>query len=203
MISVSTGNSSQIGGLQIVPYGENNIQPLLGLLNQEFPNWPSNRIKSYMDLVTSKKNDVAGILVAKNESEYYVGLLIYTFQQIKDYKIGNSTNGKKDRIANIFVVENLIASSLILQNKVFLSLVDEGIKIGKDNSCYYIELPKFDDESYDDALICFEQALSIEPANPDLWNLKGIALRSLGRYDEALDCYNKSLDIDPRDNASS
>jgi len=149
MISVSTGNSSQIGGLQIVPYEENNIQPLLGLLNQEFPNWPSNRIKSYMDLVTSKKNDVAGILVAKNEAEYYVGLLIYTFQQIKDYKIGNSTNGKKDRIANIFVVENLIASSLILQNKVFLSLVDEGIKIGKDNSCDYIELPKFDDESYD------------------------------------------------------
>ena len=149
MISVSTGNSSQIGGLQIVPYGENNIQPLLGLLNQEFPNWPSNRIKSYMDLVTSKKNDVAGILVAKNEAEYYVGLLIYTFQQIKDYKIGNSTNGKKDRIANIFVVENLIASSLILQNKVFLSLVDEGIKIGKNNSCDYIELPKFDDESYD------------------------------------------------------
>ena len=149
MISVSTGNSSQIGGLQIVPYGENNIQPLLGLLNQEFPNWPSNRIKSYMDLVTSKKNDVAGILVAKNEAEYYVGLLIYTFQQIKDYKIGNSTNGKKDRIANIFVVENIIASSLILQNKVFLSLVDEGIKIGKDNSCDYIELPKFDAESYD------------------------------------------------------
>ncbi len=149
MISVSTGNSSQIGGLQIVPYGENNIQPLLGLLNQEFPNWPSNRIKSYMDLVTSKKNDVAGILVAKNEAEYYVGLLIYTFQQIKDYKIENSTNGKTDRIANIFVVENLIASSLILQNKVFLSLVDEGIKIGKDNSCDYIELPKFDDESYD------------------------------------------------------
>ena len=78
-----------------------------------------------------------------------MGLLIYTFQQIKDYKIVNSTNGKKDRIANIFVVENLIASSLILQDKVFLSLVDEGIKIGKDNSCDYIELPKFDAESYD------------------------------------------------------
>ena len=149
MISVSTSISSQIGGLQIVPYEKNNIQPLLGLLNQEFPSWPSNRIKSYMDLITSKKNDIAGILVAKNEAEYYVGLLIYTFQQIKDFTIRNSTNGKKDQIVNIFVVENLIASSLILQNKVFLSLVDEGIKIGKNNSCDYIELPKFDDESYD------------------------------------------------------
>ena len=96
-----------------------------------------------------KKNDVAGILVAKNEADYYVGLLIYTFQQIKDYKIENSTNGKKNQITNIFVVENLIASSLILQSKVFLSLVDRGIKIGKDNSCDYIELSKFDAESYD------------------------------------------------------
>ncbi len=60
-----------------------------------------------------------------------------------------------------------------------------------------------DDESYDDALICFEQALSIEPANPDLWNLKGIALRSLGRYDEASFSYNKSLEIEPRDKESS
>ena len=60
-----------------------------------------------------------------------------------------------------------------------------------------------DEENYNDALSFFEQALSLEPENPDLWNLKGMALRSLGRYDEALDCYNKSLDIDPRDNASS
>ena len=60
-----------------------------------------------------------------------------------------------------------------------------------------------DEGNYSDALRCFEQALSLDPANPDLWNLKGMALRSLGRYDEALDCYNKSLDIDPRDNASS
>jgi|TARA_B110000014_G_scaffold224116_1_gene182154 Flp pilus assembly protein TadD len=60
-----------------------------------------------------------------------------------------------------------------------------------------------DEENYNDALSFFEQALSLEPENPDLWNLKGMVLRSLGRYDEALDCYNKSLDIDPRDNASS
>ena len=60
-----------------------------------------------------------------------------------------------------------------------------------------------DKENYNDALSFFDQALSLEPGNPDLWNLKGMALRSLGRYDEALDCYNKSLDIDPRDNASS
>ena len=60
-----------------------------------------------------------------------------------------------------------------------------------------------DQGDYNNALSFFDQALSIEPTNPDLWNLKGIALRSLGRYDEASDCYNKSLEIEPRDTESS
>ena len=58
-------------------------------------------------------------------------------------------------------------------------------------------------ESYDDALSYFEQALILEPNNPELWNKKGVALRSLGRYDEALECFNKSLSIEPRDNEAS
>ena len=37
-----------------------------------------------------------------------------------------------------------------------------------------------DDGDYNSALSFFDQALSIEPINADLWNLKGIALRSLG-----------------------
>ena len=60
-----------------------------------------------------------------------------------------------------------------------------------------------DAENYNDALSFFDQALSQDPTNPDLWNYKGIALRSLGRYDEALECYNKSLEIEPRDKESS
>jgi len=60
-----------------------------------------------------------------------------------------------------------------------------------------------DEGNYSDALSCFEQALSLDPANPDLWNLKGMALRSLGRYDEASFSYNRSLEIEPRDKESS
>ena len=57
--------------------------------------------------------------------------------------------------------------------------------------------------NFDDALGLFEQAILIDQKNPDLWNLKGTALRSLGRYNEAIDCFNKSLEIDPRDKNSS
>ena len=57
--------------------------------------------------------------------------------------------------------------------------------------------------NFENALSFFEQALLLKPNDPDLWNNKGIVLRSLGRYNEASDCYNKSLQLDPRDRASS
>jgi len=59
------------------------------------------------------------------------------------------------------------------------------------------------DGNFESALSFIEQALLLKPDDPDLWNQKGIVLRSLGRYDEASDCYNKSLQLDPRDRASS
>ena len=39
--------------------------------------------------------------------------------------------------------------------------------------------------------------------DPDLWNCKGVALRSLGRYEESMECFNKSLEIEPRDKHAS
>jgi tetratricopeptide (TPR) repeat protein len=56
---------------------------------------------------------------------------------------------------------------------------------------------------FEESLSYFDQALIIQPNNPDLWNKKGVALRGLGRYNEALDCFNKSLQLDPRDLNSS
>lgn len=52
---------------------------------------------------------------------------------------------------------------------------------------------------FDQALSYIDQAVIVDPNNPDLLNKKGIVLRALGRYDEALECFNKSLQIDPRD----
>ena len=62
---------------------------------------------------------------------------------------------------------------------------------------------QLEDGQYDDALNSFQKAISLNENDPDLWNMKGIALRSLGRYDEAIECFNKSLSLDPRDKNSS
>ena len=60
-----------------------------------------------------------------------------------------------------------------------------------------------DECMFDDALGYFEQALLLNQNDPDLWNYKGVALRSLGRYVESMECFNRSLEIDPRDKYAS
>ena len=132
-------------GLLIKYYNNDNIYPLLPLLSQEFPNWTLDKIKNYIKIVISKKHDVAGMLVAQNEAMYYVGLLIYTFQSISQELIGNT---KKKQFENGVVVENLIASSPILQKQVFFLLTESIAKIAKNNNCKFIELPKID-ETYE------------------------------------------------------
>lgn len=72
--------------------------------------------------------------------------------------------------------------------------IEDLVKRGKK----FLEMGK-----YDESLGAFEQALLLNQENPDLWNYKGVVLRSLGRYEEAMECFNHSLEIDPRDRQSS
>ncbi len=77
-----------------------------------------------------------------------------------------------------------------------MGIMDIQELIRKGRSC-------LEDGKFDDALGFFEQALLLDMKDPDLWNYKGAALRSLGRYEESIECFNKSLEIDPRDKHSS
>jgi len=62
---------------------------------------------------------------------------------------------------------------------------------------------KLAEGDFDVALDLFQQAILLDQKDPDLWNLTGITLRSMGRYNEAVECFNKSLSLDPRDKDSS
>jgi len=129
-------------GLIISNYNSSDINPLLPLLSDEFPDWSIDKIKSYIGLVIKNKKNVAGLLVAKNKAYYNVGLLIYTIQQVQTKT--NKEKGNKN-FENCVVIENLVASSPILQKQVFLLMIEEVFKIAKNSSCKFIELPRLDD----------------------------------------------------------
>ena len=151
MISVKV--NKYWGGLQIGPFEGDNVHTLLPLLKQEFPDWSSKQIKSYVELVAFGKQDVTGLLVARNEAHYYVGLIVFTVQQMSSKHVNKSKviniKDKEKKPLNVLVIENLIASSPILQKRVFMALVDAVIDIAENNSCDFLELPKLDNESYD------------------------------------------------------
>ena len=150
MLSESEKNNNT--GLLISNFRSDDIYPLLPLLSQEFPNWSMDKIKNYVKLAVSKEKGTSapsGILVAQNDALYYVGLLIYTYQTITSNLLTeNNAKDNKEEFVNGIVVENLNASSPILQKNVFFILLESLIKIAKKNSCDFIELPKID-ETYE------------------------------------------------------
>ena len=137
---LSTNNINNLPGLNIIRFKNNdlNLIGILPLLAEEFPSWGLDRLKSYIRLVL--KQDSNGILVAKNDSSYNVGLLIYSIQDIINK--GFSKNTKKE-FSKCLVVENLISSSPVLEKKVFLQLTNKAIDIAENNSCEIVELPRF------------------------------------------------------------
>lgn len=143
--------SSIWGGLRVTPYEEKNIDPLVPLLQVEFSNWSLNKIQSYMNLVIGKTNDVSGVLVARNEASYNVGITIYTLQQIGAQFLNLGENeSKDDKVYNILVLENIIASSPILEKAVFMALVEGAIKVAEYFECDYLELPSIStDKSFE------------------------------------------------------
>jgi Flp pilus assembly protein TadD len=52
---------------------------------------------------------------------------------------------------------------------------------------------------WQEAVICYDKAISIEPKNAMLWKCKAGALHCIHRFDEASMCINKSLLLDPND----
>ncbi|BCS92331.1 MAG: beta-barrel assembly-enhancing protease [Metallosphaera javensis (ex Sakai et al. 2022)] len=57
----------------------------------------------------------------------------------------------------------------------------------------------YEEGRYEEAIKEYDQAISLDPRNPDYHYNKGIALRILGRYEEALREFEQAISLDPKD----
>lgn len=55
---------------------------------------------------------------------------------------------------------------------------------------------------YEEAILCLNKALLLDPVNADALHNKGISLSNLTRHEEALVCFEKALDLDPENPVS-
>lgn len=116
--------------LQTKIFNLKNLQTLMPLLHNEFPQWNNDQITKYINII-SQDNNNSGIIIAKNNSDYYFGFLIFSIQ----------TYDKK----NYFVIENLNIS-LPFSNKPIIELLfNESVKIANLKKCNQIEFSKFQD----------------------------------------------------------
>ncbi|CAK86537.1 unnamed protein product, partial (macronuclear) [Paramecium tetraurelia] len=55
---------------------------------------------------------------------------------------------------------------------------------------------------YQEAIECYDKAISINPNYDDAWYNKGLALYNLNKYQEAIECYDKAISINPKYDAA-
>ena len=51
----------------------------------------------------------------------------------------------------------------------------------------------FERGNFEEAIECYNKALELFPRDPDLWNVKGLALSKLERYDEAINLISDDM----------
>lgn len=56
----------------------------------------------------------------------------------------------------------------------------------------------FEAQRYEETIVCWDKALTLNPESTMAWINKGVALSSLERYEEALPCSDKALALDPK-----
>jgi tetratricopeptide (TPR) repeat protein len=50
---------------------------------------------------------------------------------------------------------------------------------------------------FDEAVLAYDQAISLDANSSDAWYNKGNALKSIGKYDEAIRAYDEVIRLDP------
>jgi tetratricopeptide (TPR) repeat protein len=51
----------------------------------------------------------------------------------------------------------------------------------------------------EEAIVCYEKAIELDPNDAYAWNNKGLSLSNLARYEEAIKSYDKAIELDPND----
>jgi len=93
-------------------------------------------------------------------------------------------------ISKIQIVVTILLFLLISGSLVLAESVEEWYKQG-----LWVIRP----EEYEEAIMCYDKALDINPKYANAWYNKGLALYKQKKYEKAIMCYAKDLDFNHYD----
>jgi len=76
---------------------------------------------------------------------------------------------------------------------------EETFFVAEENKLYIEGDELFAKEKYEEAIVCYNKAIEINPNNENAWGWKGNCLSSMQRYEEAIVCFNKIIELNPND----
>lgn len=131
--------------VKIDHYHKNDLYKIFPFLKLEFPEWTGEQRRNYLEIVTEKLSGSSGVLLAKNQFGYVLGILIYSLHSVEADFFSSIQSSKKK--INIFAVENLISDNNFLQKKIYLSLIDGAFNFARKLNCLVGEIPSIDNEN--------------------------------------------------------
>ena len=69
--------------------------------------------------------------------------------------------------------------------------------VNKRDEWYFKGLDFGVEGKYNEAIMCYDKAIEIDPEFVYAWYNKGLALYYTGKYKEAIKCYDKAIKLDP------
>jgi hypothetical protein len=135
-------NKSHNSKIKVELFNGDNVTPLVPIFSNEFPNWSGDKIKCHIHSFSNSCANVSGVLLAKNEAQYIIGILLYRFIENNVTK----TNQKQIHYKKYLKITEIFTFNNLFQNETFLALFNYTKVICLKNSCSYVELPNKDNK---------------------------------------------------------
>jgi len=149
-MNISTAKSNTFIGLKIGLYKDPDIKRISHILDNEFKNWNDTQINSYIDEVIKQDSMYGGIISVKNDSDYFVALLIYSIEEVSPNAFNLNKKLKKSNLSKtkLFIIERIISATPLLNKKIFNLLIEYSLSKSKEYCCDYLKLPKLNYHDY-------------------------------------------------------
>ncbi len=94
----------------------------------------------------------------------------------------------------------ILAITVMVISFTFTSCDNKAQKIKEAEQLHQKAWNLVEEQKYDEAMVYFDKALELDPANGKIWFNRGNNFVYQKKYKEALECFDKAIELEPENN---